>query len=147
MDHIVDALERAGRFKPRLSQENYQHVATPRLNGTSPVPSAAPLLRDWELSPAHLESVRIIAHDVDDPRSKSFDMLRTQVLQTMGANSWRVLAVTSPTAGCGKTFTAINLAVSIARQPETPALLVDLDLQKPQIAQRLGFQPEQGVRS
>ena len=53
----------------------------------------------------------------------------------------------SPSPGCGKTVTAINLAFSIARQPERSALLVDLDLQKPQVASTLGLNCESGVVS
>src|SRR6185437_16710906 len=81
------------------------------------------------LNAAHLESTRIIAHDIADPRSKSFDMLRTQVLQSMDMKSWQVLGVTSPTAGCGKSVISVNLALSIARQQERAVLLVDMDLQ------------------
>jgi protein-tyrosine kinase len=99
------------------------------------------------VSAARLEKMRVIAHDPADPRSTSFDILRTQVLQAMDANGWRVVAVTSPTAGCGKTFTAINLAISAARQPDSSVLLVDLDLQKPQIAQRLGINSTVGLRA
>jgi protein-tyrosine kinase len=95
----------------------------------------------------HLESKRIIAHDFTDPRSTAFDMLRTQVILAMAERGWRMLAVTSPTQGCGKTLTATNLALSIARQPETPVLLVDLDLRKPQIATSLGVKRDQGVLS
>ena len=91
-----------------------------------------------------LESRRIISYDVADQRSKSFDMLRTQILQSMHQNKWQVLAITSPTAGCGKTLTAINLALSVARQPECSALLVDMDLQKPQVARRLGIPMRDG---
>jgi Mrp family chromosome partitioning ATPase len=91
--------------------------------------------------------MRIVAHDPADPRSRSFDLLRTQILQDMDANGWRILAVTSPTPACGKTFTALNLALSIARQPETSVLLVDLDVKKPQLAQRLGLSANAGVRA
>src|SRR5215510_11748796 len=73
------------------------------------------------------------------PRTKSFDMLRTQVLQSMNPKNWQFLAITSPTAGCGKTVTAINLALSIARQPELSALLIDMDLPKPAVAKYLGL--------
>src|SRR5262249_37765589 len=90
-------------------------------------------IKDVELDWQHLETRRVIAHNPADPRAKSYDMLRTQVLQSMNQKNWQFLAVTSPTAGCGKTVTAINLALSIARQPERSALLVDLDFQKPQV--------------
>lgn len=97
------------------------------------------------LDSAHLQSRRIISHVVIDPRSRSFDMLRTQVLQSMDLKGWTTLAVTSPTPACGKTLTALNLAISIARQPERTVLLVDLDFQKPQIATCLGLKSEPGV--
>ena len=83
-------------------------------------------IRSVALDEALLESRRIISYNVADQRSKSFDILRTQILQSMHQNKWQVLAITSPTAGCGKTLTAINLALSVARQPECSALLVDM---------------------
>jgi Mrp family chromosome partitioning ATPase len=65
----------------------------------------------------------------------------------MEENGWRLLAVTSPTPGCGKTFTALNLAMSMARQPDSSVLLVDGDLHKPQISHRLGFSRDTGLRA
>jgi len=100
-----------------------------------------------KLNWAHLEQHRIVAHNVLDPRSKAFDVLRTQVLQVMDQKNWQFLAVTSPTEGCGKTVTAINLALSIARQPQRSALLVDLDLQRPAVADYLGIKTSRGVQA
>ena len=79
-----------------------------------------------------------------DQRSRPYDMLRTQVLQSMDLNGWKIVGVTSPTPGCGKTLTAINLAFSIARQPDHAIALVDMDLRKPQIAKNLGLYPAGG---
>src|SRR5262249_5362367 len=50
-------------------------------------------------------------------------------------------------AGCGKTLTAINLALSIARQPERSVLLVDMDLPRPQVGNYLGIKSQQGLLS
>ena len=91
------------------------------------------------LSAEHLEANRIVAFGGTVQNGHSYDMLRTQVLQEMDKKSWQFLAVTSPTAGCGKTVTACNLAMSIARLPERSVLLVDLDLRKPSIAKYLGL--------
>ena len=102
-------------------------------------------IEEVNLKPAYLTSRRIIAHDNIDPRSRSFDILRTQVLRTMGLKAWQVVGITSPTAGCGKTLTAVNLALSIARLPEKSALLIDLDLRKPQVASSLGLSRELGI--
>jgi protein-tyrosine kinase len=104
-------------------------------------------VKNLPLKAAHLESMRIVSHNKDDLRARSFDMLRTQVLQSMDTNGWQFLAITSPTAGCGKTVTACNLALSIARLPERPVLLVDLDMRKPKIANYLGIRREFGVLS
>jgi protein-tyrosine kinase len=99
------------------------------------------------LNPAHLEATRIVAHNSSGAHGRYFDMLRTQVLQEFDKNSWQFLAVTSPTAGCGKTVTACNLALSISRLPERSVLLVDCDLQKPKVSEYLGLKREQGVLS
>jgi Mrp family chromosome partitioning ATPase len=65
----------------------------------------------------------------------------------MDKKSWQFLAVTSPTAGCGKSVTACNLAMSIARLPERSVLLVDLDLRKPMVAKYLGLGSNGGILS
>lgn len=100
-----------------------------------------------ELNVSHLEAHRIIGHDPADPRSSSYDMLRTQVLRSMESVSQNVLAITSPTAGCGKTLTTINLALSIARQQDRSVLLVDMDMSKGQVAKCLGLKFENGLIS
>jgi protein-tyrosine kinase len=109
--------------------------------------SAETKIKNFSLKAAHLEAMRIVSHNKDDLRSRSFDMLRTQVLHAMDNSGWQFLAVTSPTAGCGKTVTACNLGLSIARLPERSVLLVDLDLRKPRIASYLGIQGDFGVMS
>jgi len=89
--------------------------------------------------PAHLEKNRIIAHQKSHPNTWTFDALRTQVLQRMDENGWRVLAITSPTLDSGKTVVSINLAISIAQQLHRTALLVDFDLRRPSVAKYLGL--------
>ena len=109
-------------------------------------PVVPPAVREhWagetELSAELLESKRIVSHDGKNSRSRPYDMLRTQILQLMDANGWKVLGITSPSPRCGKTVTAINLGFSIARQPERSVALVDLDLQRPQISNYFGIVP------
>ena len=96
------------------------------------------------LNPAHLLANRVVSHDGADVRSRPYDMLRIQILASMAQNGWKVLGVTSPTPGCGKTLTAINFALSIARQPEQSVVLVDADLQKPHVADCLGLAHQGG---
>jgi Mrp family chromosome partitioning ATPase len=106
-------------------------------NGSEPQATA--------LDGVYLQSRRIVAYDGRNPHSRSFDILRTQVLRAMDMKGWSILAITSPTPGCGKTLTAVNMALSMARQPERSVLLVDLDLRKPQVAASLGLKNDIGV--
>ena len=67
-----------------------------------------------------------------------FDMLRTRVLQALSAKGWTRIAVTSPTHGCGKSFVAANLALSMARLPSCRTVLMDLELREPELAHLFG---------
>ncbi|MDZ4141411.1 MAG: CpsD/CapB family tyrosine-protein kinase [Methylotenera sp.] len=98
-----------------------------------------------ELDSAHLEDNRIVAQNKLDPTSWIFDSLRTQVLQKMEENGWRTMAIISPTPAAGKSLIAINLAISIAQQPQKTAMLVDFDLRKPRVAEYLGIQHEKSI--
>ena len=68
----------------------------------------------------------------------ALDVLRTRLLQALADNAWTRVAVTAPRRGCGTTFVAINLALSVARVRSVRAVLVDLDLRKPDMAARFG---------
>jgi len=98
-----------------------------------------------KLDPAHLENNRIVALSKHDPMCLVFDSLRTQVLQKMEEHNWRTIAIVSPTPEAGKTIVAINLAISIAQQPQKTAMLVDFDLRKPRIAQYLGIKQDKSI--
>ena len=76
------------------------------------------------------------------PNATDFDLLRTKVLLTMRKNGWKRIAITSPTAGCGKTTTAANLALGFTRQPDKSVILLEMDMRRPSLAKTLGFTPE-----
>lgn len=134
MEFIRKAVERTRSAGPAN--------AAPHAPAKSVLPSGGAIK---QLDPVYLEANRVIAHDISDARTSAFDMLRTQVLQAMDQKAWRLLAVTSPTAGCGKTLVAANLALSIARLPERPVLLLELDLRKPQLGKTLGLETKSGI--
>jgi protein-tyrosine kinase len=98
-----------------------------------------------KLDPTHLEKYRIVSHIKNDINSGVFDSLRTQVLKKMEENNWRTLAVVSPTPESGKTLVSINLAMSIAQQPQKTAILVDFDLRRPKVATYLGLHAEKSI--
>ena len=143
MENIRQAVERARAGQSSFSSEILQSSSAPLPQHIGPptVTRAGAELQAEEatLDSVHLASRRIVSHNGADRRSRPYDILRTQVLQSMTAKKWKILGVTSPTPGCGKTLTAVNLAFSIARQPDKSVVLVDMDLQKPQIANCLGL--------
>jgi len=59
--------------------------------------------------------------------------------------SGNLMMVTSAKPGEGKTFTAINLAMSMASERDIHVLLVDADVQRPSIFQVLGLPPQKGL--
>ena len=146
MEHIRQAVERAKGAEPAPAPDATLSPPQPQFRANVGGSARAPSV-ETELDSRHLEAHRIISHEVMNPRSKPFDILRTQVLQSMDRNSWQVLGVTSPTPGCGKSVVAINLALSIARQSQRSALLVDMDMQKPQVANYLGLDCDKGLMS
>ncbi len=99
-----------------------------------PVVHAAPTRFDYTRTRV-LPAARLALHErvgvVRSERSElaeTFKMLRSQVLQKMQADGHRVLAVTSPRAIAGKSLSALNLALAIAADFDTTALLIDADL-------------------
>lgn len=81
----------------------------------------------------------LFADSEQHPATQTFDILRTRVLQAMAKNGWTRLAVTSPTHGCGKSFVAANLALSLARLPSCRTVLMDLELRAPALAGLFGI--------
>jgi protein-tyrosine kinase len=69
-----------------------------------------------------------------DPAARAFDLLRTSLLQTLRANGWSRIAIAAPTQGCGSTFTAVNLAQSLARIPGSRTVLMDINNRTPGVA-------------
>lgn len=114
--------------------------------------SAADALARWQAlapftpDPKHMTRNRVITH-TSGRDATPFDILRTKILLQMRANNWTRVAITSPTPSCGKTTTACNLALGLARQSETRSILFDMDLRRPGVGKSLGIRPDRGIRA
>ena len=97
------------------------------------------------LDPAVLERNCVLPQVADRSALRAYKILRTRLLQRLAVKRWRTLAVTSAKAGEGKTLTAINLAMALSQEPNTQVCLVDLDLQRPQVASQMGLQAGPGL--
>lgn len=74
-----------------------------------------------------------------------YNLLRTQLLQRTKEQGWNTIMVTSATPGEGKTITAINLAMCMARESQQTALLVDANLRNPRIQEYMGLGSSKGL--
>jgi non-specific protein-tyrosine kinase len=100
--------------------------------------------RSVTLNPQVLAANRCVGFQQDSREMEFYKVLRTQILQrTSGGGS--TVMVTSALPGEGKTLTAINLALTFAKEFKQTALLVDCDLRQQQIHKMLGFPSEKGV--
>ncbi|CDP53225.1 CpsD/CapB family tyrosine-protein kinase [Paradevosia shaoguanensis] len=110
-----------------------------------PTPSADDFwsaLRELRPNQSRLEDNRLIPTAQADAAHVPIDMLRTRVAAMMEEKGWKTLAVTSPTAGCGKTTIAVNLAFSMARRRQGRVVLIDLDFRRPRVGTLLEFSPK-----
>lgn len=99
-----------------------------------------------EVNPKQAEVNRIVTLSENSSHvTEQYRMLRTQILQKTEGQGDNCLMVTSSVDGEGKSTTAINLAVSIAKEVHKTVLLVDADLRRPSIHRYLGLTPEQGL--
>jgi protein-tyrosine kinase len=81
----------------------------------------------------------------DTAALRAFKILRTRVLRRLEMNKWNSIAVSGMSVGEGKTLTALNLALALSQDVNTWVFLVDLDLQRPQVANYLGMSFEKGL--
>lgn len=112
-------------------------------------PSPAPRV---EIDLARLQSMGYLAPSA--PRSQLADEFRvikrpllTNIVSKSpaGGAPSNLIMITSALPGEGKTFSALNLALSIASEMDRTVLLVDADVQRPAILDRLGLPRSKGL--
>tara|TARA_R110002153_G_scaffold18021_5_gene63277 strand:- start:112243 stop:113073 length:831 start_codon:yes stop_codon:yes gene_type:complete len=152
MDRIQKALDKAKANQGQMTSPDVRPTtATSKLKHEDPL--APPIeniaytkTRVVETSQQQLEEKRVIAGMYTNPQSAVFRMLRTQILQKMRANDWQTLAITSPTAGEGKSLVSANLAVAMAMELNQTVLLVDMDMRNPSIKEYFSLPVNKGLR-
>ena len=69
----------------------------------------------------------------------------SKAVPEQGGPSPRLVMMASALPGDGKTFTSINLALSLARERDVSVVLVDADLPKPHVSRIFGVDNEAGL--
>ena len=113
---------------------------------------AAPVSRMIQIDLAALAAKGMVTPE--QPRSaiaEEYRVIKRPLLRNAtDASSARIdnanlIMVTSALPGEGKTFSAINLAVSMAMELDYTVLLVDADVSRPSVFRQLGLPPERGL--
>jgi len=149
----MSIIERA--LHKRQTQDDRTHPTRPRPKegirrpdqtlDSAAAAANAKKFKELPLNPQAMERYCVLPQIDDQSSLRAYKILRTRVLQRMVSNKWYSMAVTGSTTGEGKTLTAINLAIALAQDVNTYVFLVDLDLQRPQVANYLGMEFEKGL--
>ena len=147
------------RFSEAMPNERSARSATSPQSPSSPSTSTSGFKREdgskREVVRLHLESLRARGFVTPDGNqtqiSQEFRVIKRPLLANAFGrgvsavkNGKRVM-VTSAFPGEGKSFCAINLAMSIAAERDNKVLLVDADVARPSIPKELGITVEAGL--
>lgn len=141
---LLDRKEREEIVAPSEEQEmagtSWDKV---KVGWLSPVYS---LSRPVRLDTPTVLNNRCIAIDDRIAEVETYRILRAQIMRSfeeMGHG--KTLMVTSAVPGEGKTTTAINLAITLAKEFSQTALLVDCDFRQQQVHQVLSYESSKGL--
>jgi protein-tyrosine kinase len=147
MSIIEDAVRRASDHPQRPTpHDGVPSRARPRRVSASTTEIAhARRFKSASADPRVMERNCVLPKVSDSAALRAYKILRTRVLRRLELNRWSSIAVSGMAVGEGKTLTAINLAMALAQDVNTWVFLVDLDLQRPQVAPYLGLSFDAGL--
>ena len=108
---------------------------------TMPVPISYTHSKIVKVPEETLKRNRLEAYFDDSPVAEHYKVLKTQLLQMTREKGLNTLLVTSAEDNVGKSLTAANLAISLAKELEHTVLLVDADLKKPSLHELFELTP------
>jgi len=139
MSRIKDALKRAKEARETL--DPFAHI-----QGSTSKPDGKPQTKVINYS-----EEAVIKHKVLTPYFDDHDLiercklLRTRIQSETQSLDHRTILITSSLAQEGKTFIAVNLAITFAREVDQTVLLIDANLHTPGVLNFFGIQEEKGL--
>lgn len=137
MSKITQALEKAARERLQR-KKTHPTVTTP----VEPKRVAIESSRLGDIANAGeivIDPHIVSATDSNSPIAEQYRILRTNIQQLGLKSSSKAMVVTSAVHGEGKSVTAINIAMTLARQENLRVVLVDADLRVGSIHKWLGL--------
>ena len=142
MQNILDKAERDGATLRIRTLPDQHPLEMPVVAVADQVTSPAAAVLH---GPARTVTVRridrtlVAAHSPDSATARQYRSLCARIVHADQASPTRVILVTSPGLGEGKSVTAANLALTLAREYQRPTCLVDGNLRSPKLQQMFGL--------
>jgi len=137
-DTIDDTVPKKSELKQPVQHTKVNHVSE-TTNSES---------RNYiEIDLGRLNQLGIVTPDQGKTQiAEQFRIIKRPLLtKAFSKKNNNLLMITSALAGEGKSFCAVNLAMSIASEMDHRVLLIDADVGKPSIPNILGFKNQQGL--
>ncbi|BAK68090.1 conserved hypothetical protein [Sphingobium sp. SYK-6] len=96
---------------------------------------------EWQV----LEDNHVVGFNSRHVSSRPFSLLRSQLVKRMKGRGHKLLGVTSPAPGAGKSFLTANLAATLSRLPNHVVHVFDLDIRRASLAANFGLTGEIGL--
>jgi protein-tyrosine kinase len=160
MSIVEKAVEKLKTLQPELLASSSVEAVAPhsastieRLSGRARAEQATESAPLWHVDQMALERAGLLpaGNEANDRLADELRRVKRPLMDNAIGNGTKVLAhagrivVTSAVPGEGKTFTALNLALSLARELDFEVLLVDGDIPKSHITRVLGLSGRPGL--
>ena len=139
----VAMLEAETAHPPAYRRDGGLHQSGPTLREPSPAAFGPGVARVVE--GVQFDALMVAARAPHAPAAEQYRTLRTRITQSENGHARRVIIVTSPAKGDGKSVTSANLALTMAQEFSRRVVLVDADLRQPGLHMLLGVPPEPGL--
>lgn len=135
------------RIEEALAKAAGMHGGGGAKSGTRPSMARVPLSDSIQQHGAKAaEETLVVINAPLSPMAEEYRKLKEALVKmTKRERFENLIAVTSATAGEGKSMTAVNLAASLASEFDHTVLLVDADLRRPSIHRYLGLGTRKGL--
>ena len=100
---------------------------------------------ETEVSPVAPKSRLVVYSDPTSAGADRFRMAQIRLKSLQAARKLKSLLVTSPLPGDGKSTVALNLATVLSENGKVPVLLLEADVFRPALVDRLGLKPWSGL--
>ena len=97
--------------------------------------------------PERFDRELVAIHQPDHPISEQYRTIVNNLEKQLTAVQSQVLLFTTAAPGIDTAAVLLNLAITHARQAETPTIVVDANLRRPNLAERLGLPAAPGLKN